>query len=284
MSTPTLETTGFVYDLDEKKYHAHEALGSTSIKLLSDPDLSLAEARYQMDNHEDKEAYEVGTLGHALVLEGSYDHLIHRLEGVKAYRTNEAKAARDWALNEGLIPINDSEADSKLSLVEKIRDSVMAHPLASQLLQDGSPEVSIFWDQEGVECKGRLDWWREEAGIIVDLKLLRSAQPESVRKQISDLGYYIQRTHYLNGVQKLTGFRPDWFFVTVGKEEPYSVSVHQMAPETDEAANMRIEYALARYRQATKSNAWPGYTDVYEHSLTPWEHIKNEALEERIND
>lgn len=282
MSAPTLENTGFVYDLAENEYHAHPALGSTSIKLLSDPDLSLAEAKYQMENNEHKEAYEVGTLGHALILEGSYDHVIHRVHE-DSYRKKVAQEAKDWALNEGLIPINDSEVESKLSLVQKIRDSVMDHPIASQLLQDGQPEVSIFWDQEGVPLKGRLDYWREEAGIVVDLKLLRSAQPESVRKQISDLGYYIQRTHYLNGIERLTGFRPDWYFVTVGKEAPYSVSVHKMAPETDVAANMRINYALSRYRQATEHNIWPGYTDVYEHSLAPWEHIKNESLQERIN-
>lgn len=282
MSTPTLETTGFIYDMPEKDYHAHEALGSTSLKLLSDPDLSLAEAKYQMENNEHKEVYEVGTLGHGLILEGSYDHLIHRVEGEDAYRTKTAKAAKDWALNEGLIPINDSEVESKLGLVHKIRDSVMAHPIASQLLQDGQPEVSIFWDQDGVPLKGRLDYWREEAGIVVDLKLLRSAQPESVRKQISDLGYYIQRTDYLNGIEALTGFRPDWYFVTVGKEAPYSVSVHKMAAETEDAANMRIEYALSRYKQAQEFNDWPGYLDVYEHGLTPWEAIKNEALEERV--
>ena len=144
MSTPTLEHTGFVYGMPEKDYHAHPALGSTSLKLLSDPDLSLAEAKYQMEHDEHKEVYEVGTLGHALILEGSYDHLIHRVEGVEKYLTKDAKAQRDWALNEGLIPINDSEVESKLQLVHDIRDSVMAHPIAKDLLQAGQPEVLLL--------------------------------------------------------------------------------------------------------------------------------------------
>lgn len=282
MSTPTLEHAGFIYDLPSKEYFGSDALGSTSVKTLSDPDLSLADVKYQLEHDEDKPAYDIGTLGHALILEGSLDHLVVEVP-FDSYRTKAAREARDEAYNAGLIPVNESEVETILAPLQKIRDSVMTHPIAGELLQDGQPEVSIFWEQEGVACKGRLDYWREHAGMVLDLKLLRSAQPESVRKQISDLGYYIQRTHYLNGIEALTGFRPDWYFITVGKEPPYSVSVHRMAAETEDAANMRINYALSRYKQATETNHWPGYVDVYEHSLTPWEHIKNEALEERIN-
>ena len=70
--------------------------------------------------------------------------------------------------------------------------------------------------------------------------------------------------------------------MTVAKEPPYSVSVHTMDESTDDAAQMRIDYALQRYRQATEAGKWPGYTSIYQQSLTPWESIKNEALEEQI--
>src|SRR5699024_12498176 len=106
-----------------------------------------------------------------------------------------------------------------------MQNAVMEHPIAGPLLTGHQPEVSLFWEQDGVACKGRLDAYRPEQGIIADLKLVRSAAPNDVRKQISDYGYYIQAEHYLNGMQLLTGFRPEWYFVTrseerrVGKED-----------------------------------------------------------------
>jgi hypothetical protein len=55
-----------------------------------------------------------------------------------------------------------------------------------------------------------------------------------------------------------------------------------MDPTTDDAAQMRISYALGRYKQAMEAGKWPGYTSIYKQSLTPWEIIKNESLEEQI--
>src|SRR5690625_1909129 len=270
-----------VNDMPAKEYFASKALGSTSVKTLADPELSLSDVYYQLHSDVQKPEYDVGTLGHALILEGSIEDVI-TLVPYDSYRTKAAREARDEAYANGLIPVNETEATTLLDPLYAIRDEVMNHPIAGPLLTGGHPEVSLFWEQDGVECKARLDYWKPDQGIAVDLKLLRSAAPNDVRKQISDLGYYLQRVHYMNGVQQLTGFRPEWYWVTVAKEPPYSVSVHTMDPSTDDAAQMRINYALQRYKQAMEANHWPGYTDVYMQSLTPWEAIKNESLEEQI--
>ena len=270
-----------VYDMPSDEYHASKALGSTSITALADPELSLSDVYYRLHNREQKPEYDVGTLGHALILENSIEDVI-TLVPYDSYRTKAAREARDEAYKNGLIPVNESEATTMLDPLYAIRDEVMNHPIAGPLLTGGHAEVSMFWEQDGVECKGRLDYWKPDQGIAVDLKLLRSAAPNDVRKQISDLGYYLQRVHYMNGVQKLTGFRPEWYWVTVAKEPPYSVSVHVMDEQTDDAAQMRINYALQRYKQAMEANHWPGYTSIYKQSLTPWESIKNESLEEQI--
>ena len=274
----TIETRNLVYGMPAPEYHAAEGLGSTSIKTLSDPDISLAEAHHMMHTDDQKDEYDVGTLGHGLILEGSLDHLVKRIK-VDAYRTDKAKAARDQARNEGLIPINDSQEKTILEPVRRIRDAVMAHPVAGPLLTGHQAEVSVFWEQEGVPCKGRFDAYHPDLGLIVDLKLLRSARPSDVQKQISDLGYYIQAAHYLAGAREVTGFTPDWLFVTAQKTEPYTVSVHRLHPDALAAAQHRISYALHRYKTATDTNQWPGYTGIYEQTLTAWERIKNEEME-----
>src|SRR5699024_6893735 len=214
-----------VYDMPSDEYHANKALGSTSITTLADPELSLSDVYYRLHNREQKPEYDVGTLGHALILENSIEDVI-TLVPYDSYRTKAAREARDEAYKNGLIPVHESEAKPMLDPLDATRDEVLGHPIARPLLTGGSHEVRLCGEQDGVECKGRLDYYKPDQGIAVDLKLLRSAAPNDVRKQISDLGYYLQRVHYQNGVQRLTGFRPEWYWVTVAKEPPYSVSVH----------------------------------------------------------
>src|SRR5699024_800889 len=118
---------------------------------------------------EHKPEYDVGTLAHALILEGSLDHLVHRVDA-KDWRTKAAKEERDQAYNNDMIPINNSEADSILAPVEAMRDAVMAHPIAKDLLTGHVPEVSLFWETDGVPLKARLDAQHPTRGVVADLK------------------------------------------------------------------------------------------------------------------
>ena len=269
-----------IHDMPAEDYFANPAFGSTSIRYLSDPEISLQEVKHLLEHDEHKEAYDVGTLAHALILEGSLDHLVVEVDA-KDYRTNKAREARDAAYAQNKIPVNNTERDTMLAPVEAMRDAVLDHPIAADLLTGHDPEVSIFWEQSGVPMKARIDALHMREGIAVDLKTVRSARPNDVRKQISDLGYYIQQRHYLNGLKQVTGFDMDWYFVTVGKEAPHPVSVHKMVPDAMQQAQARIDHAIARYKQA-QEHGWTGYTAVYEQQLTPWESIKNEELLEEV--
>lgn len=269
-----------IHDMPAEDYFANPAFGSTSIRYLSDPEISLQEVKHLLEHDEHKEAYDVGTLAHALILEGSLDHLVVEVDA-KDYRTNKAREARDAAYAQNKIPVNNTERDTMLAPVEAMRDAVLDHPIAADLLTGHDPEVSIFWEQSGVPMKARIDALHMREGIAVDLKTVRSARPNDVRKQISDLGYYIQQRHYLNGLKQVTGFDMDWYFVTVGKEAPHPVSVHKMAPDAMQQAQARIDHAIARYKQA-QEHGWTGYTAVYKQQLTPWESIKNEELLEEV--
>lgn len=266
-----------IYDLDETEYHAHEALGSTSIKTLSDTGISMAEVKVLLSTNEHKRTFDVGSLAHALILEGSLDRLVERVD-VDAWRTSDAKQAKAQAYAAGKIPINNSEVESILQPVERMADSVMSHRLASSLLTDFSPEVSAFWEQDGTPLKARFDAYRPNHGQLIDLKTTRSARPNDVRKSISDFGYYIQAQHYLNGAQAVTGFVPDWKFIFVQNCEPYTVSIGSLDPEALRQAQARIDIALRRYQEAQSSGNWPGYETEYTYGLTPWESIRNEEM------
>ena len=274
-------TTRLVMGMSAAEYHAYPALGSTSLKLFADPDKSLALAKYEMERDEHKAAYDLGTLAHALILEDALDDLVAYVDAPD-YRSAGARKERDSAYADGLIPINSTERDTVLGPVEAMRDAVMAHPIAKDLLTGFDPEVSIFWEQDGVQCKARVDALKP--GVAVDLKTIRDARPSAVQKQISDLGYYLQAQHYLNGVEAVTGFRPDWYFVMAQNTEPHTVSVHRLHDAVYESAQWRIDYGLQRYRQALEADHWPGYDQIYEQTLPAWETLKNAELQEQENE
>ena len=272
--------TQIVYDMPAEDYFADPAFGSTSIKLLSDPDISLAEVKHLLEHDEHKKEYDVGTLAHALILEGALDHLVVKVP-FDTYHKDEAKEMRDAAYAAGLVPLKTPELESILGPVEAMRGAVLAHSIAAELLTGHQPEVSLFWEQDGVGMKARVDALHQSKGIMADLKTVRSARPNDFRKQISGLGYYIQGTHYRNGGKAVTGFEMDWYFVAVQKTEPYTVSVHKLSQAALDHGQRRIEYAIQRYKQ-TQETGWTGYTAVYEQDLTPWEAIKNDELLEEI--
>lgn len=268
--------TQIVYDMPAEDYFANPAFGSTSIKLLSDPDISLAEVKHLLEHDEHKKEYDVGTLAHALILEGSLDHLVVEVDA-KDYRTNKAREARDAAYAQNKIPVNNTERDTMLAPVEAMRDAVLDHPIAADLLTGHDPEVSIFWEQSGVPMKARIDALHVDRKLAVDLKTVRSARPNDFKRQISDLGYYVQAAHYLNGLKEVTGQEFDWLFVAVDKSEPYVVSVHRMSKDSLIEGAVRIGHAIDRY-QAALARGWTGYEEIFTQELTPWESMKNESL------
>ena len=67
--------------------------------------------------------------------------------------------------------------------------------------QNGRPEVSIFWEQSGVRCKARVDFFRIQQNV--DLKSFRNSAgmpvERAVIQSIASYRYDVQAAHYLNG-------------------------------------------------------------------------------------
>lgn len=265
-----------IYDMPAEDYFANPAFGSTSIRHLSDPEISLQEVKYLLELDEHKKVYDVGTLAHALILEGSMDHLIVEVDA-DDYRTKAAREARDAAYADNKIPVNNSEWVTMMEPIHGMQAAVYHHDIARDLLTDHVPEVSVFWEQSGVPMKARIDALHVDQKLAVDLKTVRSARPNDFKRQISDLAYYVQAAHYLNGLEAVTGDKYDWLFVAVDKSEPYVVSVHRMSQDALIEGAVRIGHAIDRYKAAL-DRGWTGYEEIFTQELTPWESIKNESL------
>jgi hypothetical protein len=154
-----------------------------------------------------------------------------------------------------------------------------AHPLAQVLMEEGSPEVSLFWTDEetGVSCKARLDWLMADG--ILDVKSTEDASRYAFRKSIADYGYHMQAAFYLDGWRAVTGEEasPDSFiFEAIEKTRPYGLAFYYADQEMIDEGRNKYKNLLRLYAECLRTSNWPGYpTEILPISLPKWALSKN---------
>ena len=101
-------------------------------------------------------------------------------------------------------------------MVIAMRDSVLAHPTARDLLTgDGISESSIFGELEGVRVKCRPDRLIRERNILVDVKKI--GEIEHLARSVQQFRYFVQSAFYSDIYEQWTGVKPRFIFVAVGQ-------------------------------------------------------------------
>ena len=260
--------TGIHSQVTSEDYHSDPALGSTSLKTLATR--TPAHWKWEQEHPVQKDAYDIGTLAHSLILEG--DDSKHEVIDVPDKRGNKWTIPADKARNEGRIPLLPKEwAD-----IVGMRDSVMAHPDAKRLFTGHRAEESVFWEEDGLPLKCRPDAWLPNT--LTDLKTGRSADPNEFGKVAAELGYHQSAAHYKDGVRTLTGEDLPFRFVLVEKTAPYFVSVVELDWEAIDLGRGLNERAKRIYRECSEADHWPGYPTTFDVALPNWAVYKTEDL------
>lgn len=213
---------GIYFGLDERTYHAAPYLGSTAIKQLysSPPD-------YWWGSHmnpvreveEESHALKFGTALHHRILYGEASFKKHYVPVDGGTKTGEvsADALVKWLKDNGGNPRKLKSENEKavfedfgVTLVsQKVYDRlllsaqmIVKNPNLTEAFTSGWPEVSIFWMDDGVPCKGRLDWLKVNA--IVDLKSFSDKNridtiDKMILRDMFNLRYDMQAAHYIRG-------------------------------------------------------------------------------------
>lgn len=155
----------------------------------------------------------------------------------------------------------------------RMRESVRKHPAAAMLLENGTPEQTMFWDdaETGAPCKMRPDWL-PGSDIIVDLKTTEDASPNGFARSILNYRYDVQGAFYSDGYLQATG-RPcqGFVFIAVEKEPPYAVAVYYMTAEAYDLGKRKYSRNLQTYMECLRTGVWPAYSDqVQPVSLPAW--------------
>ena len=255
-------TPGIHADVPERIYHARE-LGIVNKGALDQLAKTPAHYRAWLAGEEQKEtpALLFGRALHALVLEP--EQFARQWAEQPAFgdlRTKAAREARDaWLEEYPGINLLSSEDWQKL---HAMRDAVMSHPLASALFTGGMAEATAIWEESGLLCKSRMDYWRPDIAVIGDLKSTDDASPAAFARSVANFRYHVQQAHYSEGVMAAGFSEPTFVFVAVEKSPPYAVSVYQLDGDAIERGHELRQRDLACLLECLDTDTWPAYPPV----------------------
>lgn len=189
----------------------------------------------------------------------------------KDYRTNDAKAARDKALEAGEVPILEADMEAAEATAKNAKRRIEATDL-KDVFADGEAEVTGVWQEDnGIWCRMRLDWLPDAARdgghiVVPDIKTTGvSAHPAEWQRTMFDFGGDIQAAFYERGLRKLIpNVRSVEFpFVVIEQEEPNAVSLCKVGNEALEQAHDTVALAIQSWgellKRGTNLEDWPFY-------------------------
>jgi hypothetical protein len=176
----------------------------------------------------------------------------------KRTAAGKAEAEAFAAANAGKVVLSPDDWER----CEQTIAAVRRHPSASQLLDGGERELSLFWNdgKYGVPCKSRFDAFNHN--IIIDLKTCQDASPETFARTIAQYLYHVQAAFYFSGAEHVLNATPAAFaFIAVETEPPFAVACYALPANAILAGAHLANVALERYASALASGEWPGYPE-----------------------
>lgn len=286
-----IDRPGVYQDVSLDAYHQQltptpSMSASMAVEILEGCPRSLLQNSYLNPAHEreQKLEYNLGTAGHLALLEP--DEWKERVVVVDAdsYRTGAAREARDAAYAAGKTPLLLKHVDDVMGL----RAAVLADPIAGKAFVGGKSEQTVVWRDRktGIWLKCRPDKAPDDWSWVADIKTTTCTHPRALQKKAHEMGWAQQAEWYLDGVEAVTGIRPEhFFFICVEARPPHLVTVCRYRPRLGEKprglewAAMMNRKAIDLFAACVESNDWPSYTSaVIDLDLPSWAEF---ALEER---
>lgn len=181
-------------------------------------------------------------------------------------RTKAGKESRDEWIAEH-VGVETLDAD-EWQRIEAMQSALRAHPIAGRVLQRGASEVTAIWQNgdTGLLCKARFDYWRQDLGLIIDLKTTEDASPAAFARSVANYRYAVQQAHYCAGASV-----DKFLFVAVEKSPPHAVAVYQLDRDSARRGEELRARDMDTLSRCIERDDWPSYpADVTTLSLPAW--------------
>ena len=262
-------------DFDKEKYHSGtDRLSSSGAKeILRSPAHYLLRYGDKAQRPKPTSAMRYGTAAHLLILEGEDKfkrHVaanpgINRRTKAGKFEWDDFVASKPELTGDMVFSIEDYDS------MFWLRDAVLAHPQASQLLGFGCPEEYVEWDdpETGAPCKALVDWMRPDS--IVDLKTCADASPDGFARAVYNFKYHLSAHFYLMGdAANRGGGLKDYYWIAAEKHTN-QVAVYTMDDAARELGGSACRKAVRIYADCKETGNWWSYSpDAVELTSPSW--------------
>lgn len=264
--------------MDQNEYLSMRAVNSHAlIEMMRSP--LHCWARYfdpERKKDEPTAAMRFGSLVHTMILEPERFDSRYVVADINR-RTNQGKAEFERILSLGMAPVSADE----MVVAVSIKNSVMNHHLARELLTDGEPEKTIIFGRGRglLPLKGRLDYLHPQHGII-ELKTAVDASKRAFVSAVYRYGYHISAAFYRSLVRYALLAECQHTFVVVEPKPPYAVAVYSTPDSMLDEGRRIFAEQLDRLDECVASEIWPGYkTDTLDACLSIRDEIEVGEIE-----
>ena len=209
--------------------------------------LSLNNARY---GDKPTPAQLAGTLRHTLILEPDrfYAELV-----IADFPNRLSKAYKEFvADNDGKHVVLRNDVNDAM----RTRDAVLSDSTARRLLESTKHEASLFVEDLGLQCKGRVDGYGN--GILLDLKTTTTVEPQAFGRIFANLHYAARLSCYRRWLQLLGEKIAAVYVIACEVKDDYDVVVYRVPEILLENAWPRIDRIMRKIPNCEKMVRWPG--------------------------
>ena len=276
---------GFALEIVEGlSFDAYRARDALSISTLKEMRRSPRHYRYALAHPKDTEPFALGRAAHCAVLEparfaAEYTSWERRTSGGKM----APRKGKHWdafvAANVGKSIITVEQYAEAIGM----RDAIREHPEAAKYLGEGTAEVSMFWEQMGRACRGRVDWLHrsERFGTaLVGVKSTQDCRLFQFSRQAGRMAYHLQWAFYADGWKRITGRPADRVVeICVEAKPPHAVGVYVIPDEVLQRGSEEYLQLLETLDQCERGDRWPGPNPT-EQVLPLPSYMYNDDIEE----
>lgn len=197
--------------------------------------------------YEETLSMRIGTGAHCLLFDQPF-----------AVWPGKVRSGKEWDRfkqeHAGLSILNQREHEQ----AQAIADSVRAHDTAMRLLFTNTQiETRLDWEWQGRAFRSTPD--AASRVHLVDLKCLRSSDPDSVMWQSSKLHYNAQAALYRRALNQAGHGIKECYLVVVENQPPYPVTVLRFTESALEQGDKSCALWFEQLRACERAGAYPGY-------------------------
>jgi hypothetical protein len=197
-----------------------------------------------------------GRAVHCLLFEPA--EFVERYVKCTIRRDARTEAYKDFlAENAGKEILTVAEYDSACFAAQ----SFVGNEEVQDFIHRGKPEVTLLTVEDGVQCKGRVDWLASFREALVDLKTTKNIEARRASSDFYRYHYDVKLGLYQRWLQKLTGRNWPVEVIWLENTPPYDVAVMPIDNAVLDRGAAKGLGILRKLKECIADEHWPGVAD-----------------------